>query len=1015
MAAKRDMEVADTLLPENAVLTMPLETGSPPLGPPPSDPPTGGWDRYELFELLGKGGMGSVYKARDRRLDRIVAIKFILGVDPNLAMRFLREARAQARIDHPNVCRVYEADEVHGRAYIALQFIDGEPLHKRAAGMSLDEKVSVMRDVAMAVQEAHRLGIVHRDLKPANIMVERTGDGRWVPIVMDFGLAREATVEIGMTESGTLLGTPAYMSPEQARGDVHAVDRRSDVYSLGATLYELLTGQPPFPEAALAVVLARVIQDDPPAPRSLAASLPADLETIALKCLAKDPAQRYPSARSLADDLGRYLAGEPIEGRRLSLGQRLRQRARRHRALVVLGAWSLAIILAVAAFGIRTWVRSADRARLAQQLGQDTKEIESSLRVSYLLPLHDTRPDRDTVRKRMRAIEALHPDLGSLGDAILHEALGRGYLALHEWAKADTELAAAADTGQDTPELHAARARALGELFHSAREEARRSGGSTRLAKRQRELEQRYLTPAVAELEASRTSGQGAGLLDAMIALYRGDFATAESQALAVAAHESDRSEECKLAAEAAYSAGLAAFDHGDYDVARSGFDRAASLYDQASEIARSDASLYEAAAATWLSRGEVDDRQGRVPRESLEHALDAIEHALRADPDDGRVYITKASVLFRWYRTPALRRLSDERAQLEGMARAAVRAVEIDRHDGEAWYTLAYAHFERGSYENAHGQDGTSWWKRSLDEFGAALAIQPQAPEIYKGLGVTHGSIAQSFEQIGRDPLPEYQAALHSYELATTIDPQYAKAWNDQLELYASLAEYQDAIGGDPQPAADSARRIGEHCLSIDPNYYLPLDNMVRAQLALAHHLVQIGGDPSAALKIASGYLDRVEILVAEHPQNWFSRLVAADIEAEFQMHQGADPSRSIAAGSAARDNVLRLIPTSAVAYIQAARFGLVEAAWAVRTGHGPEAALLRARADAEKAITLNRKLAGAQLAAAEVCLQIAGVQPSRAVVDAGVSHVDQALTLNPRLRKAPAVRAALLQLRAP
>ena len=191
------------------------------------------WDKYELLDFLGKGGMGLVYRARDRHLDRVVAIKFVLEANAKMAARFLSEARAQSRIDHPNICRVYEVGEVGGRAYIALQFVQGEPLQRIAKRLSLEEKILVVRDVAAAIQEAHRLGVVHRDLKPSNVMVERTPEGRWFPVVMDFGLARELAVNPPSADSELVQGTPAYMSPEQARGDLSVVDRRSDIYSIG--------------------------------------------------------------------------------------------------------------------------------------------------------------------------------------------------------------------------------------------------------------------------------------------------------------------------------------------------------------------------------------------------------------------------------------------------------------------------------------------------------------------------------------------------------------------------------------------------------------------------------------------------------------------------------------------------------------------------------------------------------------------------------------------------------------
>jgi eukaryotic-like serine/threonine-protein kinase len=1024
MVLEREVEDAATLPPED-------DAGSVNSGTAPPPAPAAAWDRYELLELLGKGGMGAVYKARDRRLGRTLAIKLVQGADPNLTLRLLREARAQAAIEHPNVCRVYEVGELERRPYIALQLVDGEPLHKAAARMSLDEQVAAMRDVALAIQEAHRLGIVHRDLKPANVLVERTADGRWHPVVMDFGLAREATFEAGLTETGALLGTPAYMSPEQARGDVRAVDRRSDIYSLGATLYELLTGRAPFSTTSLAETLQQVIHHDPPAPRSLVRSLPVDLETIVLQCLAKDPAQRYPSARALADDLGRYLAGEPILGRRLSLWQRLRQRARRNRALVLLGACSLAVILAVSALGVRTWLRSnaeraraaelanAERARaaeltrLAERLGQDAKEIETALRLAHSWPLHDTRPDRARVRERMAAIAAIRHDLGTFGDALVHDALGRGHLALHDWQQAADELSRAKAAGRESPALFAALGRALGELYHRALEEARRSGDKAWLARRQQELADQYLTPALAEIALGRAAGHDDPLVDARIALYHRDFAAAERQAMAVAARSPGLSEARKLAADAAYSAARDDFDSGKYDAARQGIERATALYAEASEIARSDASLYKAAAQAWLQLAELDFTQGRSPKEPLDRALDLVDRALRAAPDDAGAHTIQAYVLLRRYRTPALYSASEKVPLLDRIVQAAETAIKLDPQDAHAWTALGLAYVYRGVDVLSRGQ-AAPWLHRAIDALDRALAIQPNNPQANNYLGMAHRWLATSIEQAGGDPRPEYRAALTSYERVTEIDPQHVPAWGNQLELHVTAAEYDLASGDDPRPAIHSARRAGARCLAINGNYYLALEHLARAELTLAHYLVEQSGDPTAALVDARRYLDRDEQVHPGFVTNRHLRLVAARVEAALRLRQGVDPTSAIAAGRAAFQAARQLKADCADCYVDAARLVLVEAAWKARSGRDASVPLLReARALAEKAIALDAQFADARVAAAEACLQLAQARPDPTVIDAATSHASAALQINPRLRRAAEVRAAALALR--
>jgi len=312
-------------------------------------PPPEVSDDYHIERELGRGGMGVVYLAQQRSLNRRVALKVLRPGERAFGAvlkRFRDEAQHLARLRHPHIVTIHEVGEAAGEPYFTMDYVDGESLSAilSRGPLSPTQAVEALKQVAEAVQHAHKQGIIHRDLKPGNVLMDRSGR----VFVTDFGLARDLSQAAHLTETGELLGTPQYMAPEQARGQTELIGEATDIHALGMLLFEMLAGRPAFGASSPAVVLVRLLNEEPPALRGIDRRIPRDLETIALKCLQKSPAARYANVSALLEDVRRFEAGEPLVARRTGIVTRGARWVGRHWRMAAAVVLTAAVVLAVA-------------------------------------------------------------------------------------------------------------------------------------------------------------------------------------------------------------------------------------------------------------------------------------------------------------------------------------------------------------------------------------------------------------------------------------------------------------------------------------------------------------------------------------------------------------------------------------------------------------------------------------------------------------------------------------------
>ncbi len=943
------------------------------------------WDRYSFVELIGKGGMGHVYKALDPRLGRPVALKFLHRDEPQVVQRFTREAQVQARVHHENVCQVYEVGEAGGHPYIAMQYVAGPSLKEIRDVLRTRDVVEIMVDVADALHAAHRIGLIHRDVKPANILVERTADGAWRPFVVDFGIAREMASH-DLTATGMVVGTPAFSAPEQVRGDGSRLDERGDVYSLGATMYWLLTGQAPF-TGSVPDMLVDQASSEPVPPHRLVDGIPVDVETIVLKCLEREPERRYSTAREVSEDLRRFLNREPVTARRTGPAYRMVKRIRRHPAVSATVAVFLVALLLLAGVHLRSQWVARQRTALVQRLVEEVKEIEGLMRIASMMPLHDRRTEEVAIRTRLDSINAEMLRLGDLAAGPGHYALGRGHLVLGDDDTAIEHLRKAIAAGYDSPSVSYALGLALSHVYQRELEEARRLDDPELRAAARRELESGLRAEALSHLNRARDLDiDSSSYVEGLIAFVEGRLDDALDKARAATRTVPWLYEGYTLEGDVLVARATDKRFRGDYDGALADLELAGSAYRRATDLARSDAQVYEGDCERWLQVLETSLRRGSPTERAYLEGQTACGLALEVDPRRASVHDRLARLHWRWadhqHDTGG-----DPSPTLERAVSSARRAIELAPDSARAYHTLGGALTVTGLVAGEQGRDPLPALTEATASLERAVEVAPDMVVAHDDLGYVWERRARFEMAAGEDPRPSLERAVDSYRRAIELRPTYANAFNNMGIALWRRAVYELRAGSDPEPSLDAAFDAYQRALELNPNYAYAYANRGLAARTAAVVAFNHGEDPSPWLDRARESL-RTALEINDQIHWCYPEQAAVELlAARWEASQGGDPGAFLAAAEHSAAAAIAIRPTSAVAHQTLGEVSRWRAALLTLGSSELEREVSQGLLATARALELNPALASAMVTRAALLLERAsspGVRADRAVDEA-------------------------------
>jgi serine/threonine-protein kinase len=782
--------------------------------------------------------------------------------------------------------------------------------------------------------------------------------------------------------------------------------------------------------------MARLATDDPTPLHALNANVPADLETVVLKCLEKDPARRYDSARALADDLGRWLDGEPIEARRVRLGERLVRRARKNVALTATVAGATLLVLALLAANLAEKQQATRRAALAQRFAQRVERIEARLRESALLPLHDTRPERADVRRELAEMER---ELAAQDRVVAgpgRYALGRGALALGEPDRARAHLEAAWNGGYREPEVAFALGLSLGAIYQREIDRVQRLPSRELREARRREIEKAFRVPALSFLRiGSAAPGVGPDLAAGLVALYQNKWVDARERAEAAFGTRAGLWEAKRLSGDASIAMARDAYRRGTWDECGAALDAAGSAFTAAAAIARSEPSVFEGDCRRAVLTLDLAIRKGTPGEDTFVPAVKTCDAALAVEPDSAVALSLTSHALWRWHE--ARRQRGEETRELDERGIAlAKKAMETAPEDVEAPINLAVSYWSVGQYEAEHGRDPRPDLERAVSVLDALLARAPgsyvasfylgsvfqeraqyemahgldprpsfdralrsleHAVAVVPGVGVLHTNLGAACyvralweRDTGLDPRPSMTRALASFREAARLQPGSYAAATNECGILVERGAWEDAHGLDPLPSLEGAALAGRRAVALNAAFAPARNNLGEALVARARHELKAGRDPRPWLDGAEDLCASAVAANASYVSPRRTLTTALTLRITALAASGRDVSEALARGRAAVAEAVSLKPDDASVDREAGELELA----ALESGRGGDPAVAASRL--ARAAELNPR--DPQTFRALARLRLVGARAGRAgEAAAGLEAIRRSLALCP------------------